>query len=704
MTMNKFVALTLAYIALSTPLASFAQNYELKISSLIESCDFIHKDEYSFRPILSLIQEELKTKLDGDKGCTAPLAQLNTHLSELDAFVGQKLSNKDKAQLTQDAQQQYLTDLTAELALLDQSHPADAARMVVIQGLMDQVKSGLVTLGVQAQVASIEDDNNKQATLNKYWEGVNNRTSSAIAAMNALPDNCVDKLGGWKTLVPAVLNLASIAGPIVGGATGSIVATGFQVGSQLAVLLQNNRVKHAITTTTRIQNQQIIACSYLALQTNACELQRAKKLMDHKKIYDLMNWQFKDPRYAEYEKYFRVIEIIPQVQSIFNDIGSMGSALTLDLDLLIKYFNAVKLQPDTITIPPEDSSDSVISDFILRMRSRGLTTSQMTSSGTPISIRDQFANLKILIDQAKQLIDTVRDLLTSKRSFVDLKEEVITKNQYALNELRFLKKFLEFHLNSGNLPDQYRSLFKITHGMLDVLTNFVGANMGEDETIEAYRQRINILGQKLFDEMSMGSVAQITTQSVLMIPAIAFERFNRPIKALEHLYVSNDIVFKDDPSHISFTSYVINQSLQIKLIGLYGTLNGSASAFRVETYLAGVKAIQKGFRRDIIKMIKNSMKASSDVLKEFEGVTPAHLCALFAPFLREEHPRLLKACQEKYTELGLYPILKEVNRPTTLKIDYNDSCFYNSYKREERGQRRLFEMLIDYGSRNNLTF
>jgi hypothetical protein len=204
--------------------------------------------------------------------------------------------------------------------------------------------------------------------------------------------------------------------------------------------------------------------------------------------------------------------------------------------------------------------------------------------------------------------------------------------------------------------------------------------------------------------MSMGSVAQITTQSVLMIPAIAFERFNRPIKALEHLYVSNDIVHKDDPAHISYTSYAINQALQIKLISLYRPLNGSSSAFRVETYLAGLKAIQKGFKRDIIKMIKTSMTASSDVLKEFEGVTPAHLCALFAPFLRDEHPRTLKACQSKYKELELYPILKEVNRPSKMPINYNDSCFYNSYKREERGQRRLFEMLIDYGSRNNLSF
>jgi hypothetical protein len=39
-----------------------------------------------------------------------------------------------------------------------------------------------------------------------------------------------------------------------------------------------------------------------------------------------------------------------------------------------------------------------------------------------------------------------------------------------------------------------------------------------------------------------------------------------------------------------------------------------------------------------------------------------------------------------------------------MTIDYQDPCFYNNYKQEEEGQRRLFEKLIDYGNRNNLIF
>lgn len=702
--MKKLLLSILSVLIVVSSKDATAQNYELKVSSLIETCDFIHQDEYSFKPVLNMLQEQLKTKLEGDKKCSAPLSQLNNQLIELDSFFATSLTEQQKKQLTQDAQKQYLTDLQGEMALLNPAVEADAARIAVLSALMDTVKANLVTLGVEAQVAGFEDTRNKQIALSNYWEGAYNKSSAAIAAMNSVPDECIDRIGGWKAMVPAVLNLASMSGQLVGGSTGSIISAGFQVGAQLAVLLQNNRVKRAITATTRIQNHQIIACSYLALQTNACELKRAKKLMDHKKIYELVNREFTDPEYGEYERYFRLIETLPNIQKIFNDIGAMGSALTLDLSLLQSYFSAVKLQPDTIVIPPPESSDAVLNDFVIRMKGRGLMTSSFNDSGAPVPVREQYENLRVLIIQAQQLIETVKGILTSKRSFVDLKEEIVTKNQFAVNELRFFRTFVQYYLNGNKLPAQYESIFRINENMLNVLIDFVGANMKKGETIKEYRDRVDLLGQKLFDEMSVGSVAQITSQSVLMIPAIAFERFNRPVKALEHLFVSNDIVYKDDPTHPSYTDYVVNKSLQMKLIRLYEPLNGSGQAFRVETYLAALKGVENGFKRDIIKMVKNSMNAKSDILDEFEGKTAAQLCALFAPFLKEEAPGLLKDCQANYTELDLYPVLTAIHRPSKMKIDYSDSCFYNNYKREERGQRRLFEKLIDYGSRNNLVW
>jgi hypothetical protein len=700
----KKLLLTFALMVSLNPNQSWSQNYDLKVSSLIETCDFIHKDEFSFAPILTLIQEHLKTKLEGDKECIGPMAQLNGQLIQLDAFFSAKISEKDKKLLSQDAQRQYLSDLMGEMATLDPSVPADAARISLLQSITDNVKAGLTTIGVESSLAALEDDKNKQQQISDYWEQVYNQSSVALASLNSMPDKCVDKIGGWKQLAPAVLNLASLSGPVVGGTIGSVVSVAFKVGSQLAVLMQNNKLKRAISEISRIQNQQIIACSYLALQSNACELKRAYKLMDNKKIYELLNQEFKDPKFAEYERYFRVIQSLSKIQSIFNDIGSMGSALTLNLELLIDYFAAVKLQPENIEIPPAESSDTVISTFIIKMKGRGLSLPDFDQNRQPVPLRQRYNNAVLLIKQAIQVIEAVKGVLTANRSFVDLKEEIITKNQYSLQELKFFRAFIQFHLKSEKLLPQYRSIFQINEKMLNTLIDFVGADIQEGEDINAYRLRINQLGVALFDEMSVGSVAQITSQSVLMIPAIAFERFNRPIKALEHMYVANDIIFKDDPDYPVFTDFVINRSLQMKLIHLYQDLNGSSKAFRLETYLAALDGISKGFKRDIIKLVKNSMNAKSETLPELEGTTAAQMCALFTPFLREQSDDLFKRCQANYKKLELNPIMKEVNRPTEMKIDYADNCFYNNYKREERGQRRLFEKLIDYGSRNNLVW
>ena len=91
----KKLLLTFALIVSVNPNQSWAQNYDLKVSSLIETCDFIHKDEFSFRPILTLIQESLKTKLEGDKECSGPMAQLNSQLIDLDTLFSKSISEKD---------------------------------------------------------------------------------------------------------------------------------------------------------------------------------------------------------------------------------------------------------------------------------------------------------------------------------------------------------------------------------------------------------------------------------------------------------------------------------------------------------------------------------------------------------------------------------------------------------------------------------
>jgi hypothetical protein len=55
---------------------------------------------------------------------------------------------------------------------------------------------------------------------------------------------------------------------------------------------------------------------------------------------------------------------------------------------------------------------------------------------------------------------------------------------------------------------------------------------------------------------------------------------------------------------------------------------------------------------------------------------------------------------ESHRSLELLKVLEDVNRKPEMSIDYNNPCFYSDYKREENGQRILFERLKDFGNKD----
>lgn len=700
-----FLSLTL-FVSL-LPAVSNAQNYQLdKTSDLLAGCGYIHTDKYSFNDVLVLIQEQLKSKLEKDQACSAPLAQLNSQLVEMDTYFNRKITETEKADLAKNANKDYLVELESEMMLLNPADPDQAARMATLQSMVDEVKKTSVTLGVESQLAALEDQKNEANAIAQRWENVYANSAAALTTLNSLPSACVDRLGGWKNMIPVVMKLASAASPLVGGVAGGVISAGFEVGGQIAILLRNNRLKGAIGGTIRVQNAQIIACTYSVLQTNACELQRAKTLMDDKKkITELINQQVSNTKNAEYESYFLQVAKLNRVQKIFKDIGSMGSALTLDLELLAQYFAAVRFDPEKIeNIPKPDAPDDVIADFLIRMKARGADWTTRNMNGQLVTLQEQYAQVISLIKTAKAVITTAQDIMTKKQSFYDLRSEIIAKNQYVVKEIKGLHTYTLNYLNSGTLPPQYRSDFATNERMLRKINAYLNFDYTgtSDEENDKFLEKINEKGRELFEEMSKGSIAQITAQTVLMIPDIAFKRFNRPFKNLEKYFLNNDITRREDPTYAPYTDFVITRSMQSKF-DTYPDFHGTKEAFRAETYEAAKNGLEKGFKREIIRMVRDAMSTDSEILTSYNGKTASHMCALYASFLREEAPKLFQKCQMEYKTLALNPIMTEANRPDSMKIDYNNPCFYNSYKQEEEGQRRLFEVLIDYGNRNNLT-
>ncbi len=186
-----------------------------------------------------------------------------------------------------------------------------------------------------------------------------------------------------------------------------------------------------------------------------------------------------------------------------------------------------------------------------------------------------------------------------------------------------------------------------------------------------------------------------------MIPQIAFERFERPFRAVENYYLNRDIERREDPTHVSYATYMINRSVQIRVLNLYKNLSASGQAFRLEAFETTKNSFERGFKKEIRKMIDESLENESPILGTvLKGKTSAHLCALFSDHLRRENPKLWRRCQEAHTTLPLYQVMRNYRRPIELKIDYQDPCFYNTYRREEFAQSLLFDRLLEYGFSN----
>lgn len=676
-------------------------HYSLQYSDVFQNCSFIPQDDYSFSAISTSIKTQLETKLDGDQRCNAAFNQMHSSMANIEGLLAKDLDRKTAEEIYNETYSKYLMDLTQETLTLDPT----SARYATLTAQVDSLKLSLLENQFKLQLNKEYLSNDKSVD---FRRDLYSYSSGLFSAMNSTPPECIDQLGGWDTMLPAVLRVGGMIGSFLAPGV-PILGFGLDAASQLAQLLQSADIKKAISNIERRRNEGIIACTYLSLQGTACELQRADKFAQNSaKIRDILMNKFPEGQNGEYEKFYKVMSLLPGISDILRTIGKMGSAVTLDNDLIYAYWAALRIDPDTIpkaptTQLPGESTQSFETRqklWLLDIKGRGISVQTNDPQG-PIPLSRQVESAEQVIRDNKSNIEAVTSILTDTRSFMDLKEELIKKRMNIAKEINFLYRFLKEFSEMPDLPNQYAGTFAIALRMTESLQNFLAINLVDGETLSSYEERVNVAGNRLFTEMSKGSISQITRQTVLMVPEKAFERFTRPFEVIEQFYTNRDIERKDDPEHASYTEFVIYKSLQIKVAKDYPMLAGSGRTGRLEVYETTRESFEKGFKKEIKKMIKNALREQSDVLTNFEGQTSAHLCALFNRFLGKHDRGLLKECKRRHTHLDLMDVLGGVTRgKVQMEIEYNRACFYNDYKREENGQRILFERLKDYGNRN----
>ena len=688
------LAIACAFMCVS---AQAQGHFTLKNSNLLQNCSFIHRDEFSLESFQELIRSQIETRIDGDNQCQAAYRTLNSNVENMLKLVDENVTAQDARRLYGEMYGDYLVSLQTELALLDPNNVNDSARILTLQTQMDTLRTGLLENEYEVE---LYNRTSPVTQLSQNQLQLFSHISGMVQSLSQMPTNCIGKIGGWKQAMPLLLNATSYIGVLTGQLYMPAAAATIQVGTEIAMILSNTGVKKALTQMIAQRNNQIIACTYQALTNQACELKRAgESIADTQRVEDIINNRFQESREGEYDRYLRAQQMLSRVQQIMTKVGEMGSAVTIDLNLIFRYFAAVRIRPFDIQIPPADSTNEVLSRWLNEMSNRGIEILETGEGNRPLTIRERYENTVVRIDNLKVIITTVIATIREKRSFKDLRDELILSSRNISKEFEFMENFLrEFPAAKTDLPRQYQALFTATLRMLEKIRAFVDAYQLPNESYEDYISRVDSLGDAMFAEFSYGSIAQVTTQTVLLIPQVAFERFERPFRAVDHFYLSRDIEERENPDHPSYSTYVINRGAEIRVINLYKNLSSSGQAFRLEGFEATKQSFERSFKKDIHRMVSDALSADSAILGGIlKGKTAGHVCALFSDYLKRSHGSLYRKCQAAQKTLPLYQIMRNYRRPIELPIDYNDPCFYNSYRREEYVQSLLFDRLLDYG-------
>lgn len=667
-------------------------HYQLKYSDLLQNCSFIHRDEFSLDSFQELIRAQLETRIEGDNVCQSAFRALNSNLESMLTLIDQNVSAQDARKLYGEMYGEYLVSLQTELTLLN---PGDA-RAAVLQSQIDALKDELLKNDFEIR---LYDRTSTTTQLQQGQQQLFGQISGLVQNLAQMPTSCANKIGGWQQVLPAILNATSFVGMATGQLYLPAASASLQVGTEIAMILKNQGVKKAMTRLVAQKNNQIIACTYQAITHQACELKRAaESVADNTAVLDIINNRYTPGSEGEYEKFERVQRLMPKVRDIIRKVGDMGSAVTLDLNLLFSYFVAVRIRPYDITIPPANSTDEVLSRWLSDMSNRGIEIGTTDQSGRPLSIQQRYEDTVTKIENFKLTITTVINIIREKRSFKDLRDELVLSSRNLGSELTFIDTFLkEFPVQKSELPEEYLALFEASTRMLEKIRSFVEVKREDGESYEDYLKRVESLGDAMFAEFSYGSVAQVTGQTALMIPAIAIERFERPLRAVENYYLNEDIAQRENPTHNSYATYTINRAVRVRILNMYKNLSASGQAFRLENFETTKLSFERGFRTEIRKMIEQALTQDSPILGGvLKGRTAAHMCALFSDHLKRENPRLLARCEATHGKLPLYQVMSGYRRPVEMTIDYKDPCFYADYRREEYAQSLLYDRLLDY--------
>lgn len=697
-------------------------SYELEKLPSYLSCPFQHSDTYAndMSRLHLIIKQQIKTKIDGNSKCNSLFNNVSQSFDNINTLFSYRGSRALYEELKEEVLSKQIIQLKLNQIIQDPSDASYAAIEEKIIKLEDQIYSNEIEKIYNQDIFT-------ENKVNSALKDTFSHFSSVINSLSTADPECISQLGGWRQVLPTLLNSMSSLSGLSGYAYSALVGSGLKVLSSLTFLFQDYSAKKALKEIIQYQNNKILACLYFSVQHTACEYRRALGYSEQEeKIKDIINQKYTDSQTKLYDEFFMLVEHSYDFEKVFFDIATMGSAVTLDVNLISRYFIARRANPETIlnsddlgTPPPyEDVSpeaEELRQSWLIAVKTRGINFAQRTNMGLK-TLRDQAKEALADISAKIADIKSVEKILIGTRSFVDLKHELDTNPRliYKINKyIQYFKKVL----NNEIIQTKKKGIVAAALRVLMALEQFVSFNYEGfihgnesmisygnrlDTQVELYIKEINKRGKRVFSVMSEGAVAQVSKQTILTVGTTVQDRIIRVFRLIEEEFINRELYPDEsspqDPKPVKYSEYKRDKMMLIKVAQNYLAFSANARTFRIEDVELAKKSIEKSFGKEIYSMTKKALKdRSSDLFPTLEGETASHLCALFSSSLvgskKFGGTRLLRVCKKYSKPLGLVKIFKSKN----LQIRWDDPCYYSNYWRIVSAQKAIFNKYLSSG-------
>jgi hypothetical protein len=690
----------LAFAVLSILARDSGAAPHLPLNSTLFDCPFNHlEDPYNFDGLLSAVKALVESKLEHNRRCQAPFNQLLSNITTASTYYS-SLDPNEQQRVFKDVYSRYRSELELQLANLEVKGQANGAQGDLIRQTLSTVDGSLRDNQISLASTSKSFADSRENLFRSQLYGSLNQLLQTLQGSSS---ECIEAVGGWSSLMPSLLGIASLATGYGTFGNQAVVGSAVQLAANLTNLFKDRKAKKALGELSVVENEKVLACTYYAIRYSSCEYRRAFLLSrDTQEIKRIIERRFSPEKQGEFERLSYSFEKLPFFRGIFDAIAVMGAPLTLDTNLLKAYLDALRADPERIAIPPPAATDIEKKKWLIDVKSRGIIFAETDMFGVQKSVEEQYQSAIIDITNKKATIRSVEAIITEKRSFEDLRHKLDDDFSSAIVEVGTIRDFLGGLIEGDHprVPVRTQGSVYVFNDLLLKLEAFLAVNRNitcdSTETpgpadIGCYTRKVNDAGRQLFQAMARGAIAQVNEQSVLTLGVKSTDRMLRALSVVENQFLLEDLLM-NRKGEDSYSQYRRDRAVLFNLTENYRLYSGEGVTGVAEKAQGALVGFEVGFEKEILEMVSRSFDIKSEVIPELNGKTAAHYCSLFASSLNKsaKGKRLLEKCRRYASHLEQVELIS--NGP--IPIDFGNLCFYPDYIRTIKMQKTLLDRYL----------